>query len=149
MLYPNNSEARGLVSFSQDNITSPTKIACSFRGLTPNGKHGIHIHEFGDLTNGCVTAGAHYNPQGKNHGGPFTEERHVGDLGNLIADPFGNSYICFSDSVISLYGEYSVVGRSVVVHANEDDLGRTSHPDSKTTGNSGARIACGVIGLSK
>lgn len=50
---------------------------------------------------------------------------------------------------MSLFGEYSVVGRSVVVHAKEDDLGEGGHADSLTTGNSGARVACGVIGLAK
>ena len=149
ILYPNNSNTRGVASFSQDNINSATKIAVSVKGLSPNGKHGIHIHEFGDLTEGCATAGAHYNPLNKKQGGPFTEERHVGDLGNLTADPFGNSYMCFTDKVISLYGEYSIVGRSVVVHANEDDLGKTDHPESSKTGNSGPRVACGVIGLAK
>lgn len=149
ILYPSDSSVRGVVSFSQDSIASPTKIACSLKGLTPNGKHGIHIHEFGDLTQGCASAGAHYNPSGNKHGGPFSEERHVGDLGNLMADPFGNSYMCFADKLVSLYGEQSVVGRSVVVHANEDDLGRTSHPESSKTGNSGPRVACGVIGLAK
>lgn len=73
----------------------------------------------------------------------------MGDLGNLSADPFGNAYMCFTDKQVSLYGEYSIVGRSVVVHKQEDDLGRTDHPDSLTTGNSGARVACGVIGLAK
>lgn len=57
--------------------------------------------------------------------------------------------MCFKDKFISLYGDLSVVGRSVVVHANEDDLGATDHPESSKTGNSGPRIACGVIGLSK
>jgi len=66
-----------------------------------------------------------------------------------MADPFGNAYMCFTDQLISLYGEYSIVGRSVVVHAQEDDLGKTNHPDSSKTGNSGARVACGVIGLAK
>lgn len=117
ILYPNDSNVRGLASFSQDSINSPTKIACSVKGLNPNQKHGIHIHEFGDLTEGCATAGPHYNPHNKKHGGPFSDERHVGDLGNLTADPFGNSYMCFLDKQISLYGEYSIVGRSVVVHA--------------------------------
>ena len=73
ILYPNNSNARGIASFSQDNINSATKIACSIKGLSPNGKHGIHVHEFGDLTDGCATAGAHYNPLNKKHGGPFTD----------------------------------------------------------------------------
>lgn len=149
ILYPNNSNVRGVASFSQDNINSATKIAVSIKGLSPNGKHGIHVHEFGDLTDGCVTAGAHYNPHNKKHGGPFTEERHVGDLGNLTADPFGNSYMCFTDKMLSLYGEYSIVGRSVVVHGNEDDLGKTDHPLSSETGNSGPRVACGVIGMAK
>lgn len=149
ILYPDNSTVRGMVSFSQDSITSPTKIACSVRGLNPNGKHGIHIHQFGDLSEGCATAGPHFNPHNKKHGGPFSEERHVGDLGNLTSDPFGSAYLCFADKQVSLYGEHSILGRSVVVHAKEDDLGRTDHPDSKTTGNSGARVACGVIGLSK
>lgn len=149
ILYPNESNARGIASFSQDSINSPTKIAFSVKGLNPNGKHGVHVHQFGDLTQGCATAGAHYNPHNLKHGGPFSDERHVGDLGNLIADPFGNAYMCFSDKLISLYGQYSIVGRSVVVHAEEDDLGKTNHPDSSKTGNSGARVACGVIGLAK
>jgi Cu-Zn family superoxide dismutase len=109
---------RGVISFSQENINSPTHIACVVMGLNPNGKHGIHIHEFGDLTKGCTTAGPHYNPHNSVHGGPFADIRHVGDLGNLIADSNGDVNVCFSDKVISLYGEYSIVGRSVVVHAN-------------------------------
>jgi Cu-Zn family superoxide dismutase len=69
------------------------------------------------LTDGCATAGPHYNPLNKQHGGPFEKERHVGDLGNLVSDPFGNSYMCFKDEVVSLFGQYSIIGRSVVVHA--------------------------------
>ena len=104
ILYPSESNVRGIASFSQDSINSPTKIAFSVKGLNPNAKHGVHIHEFGDLTQACVTAGPHYNPHGKKHGGPFSEERHVGDLGNLLADPFGNAYMCFTDKLLSLYG---------------------------------------------
>ena len=124
ILYPNGSEVKGIVSFSQDSITSPTKIVATVRGLTPNNKHGIHIHEFGDLTEGCKTAGPHYKPFNKRHGGLDGEERHVGDLGNISADYQGTGYLCIKTAKITLFGENSVVGRSVVVHANEDDEGR-------------------------
>jgi superoxide dismutase, Cu-Zn family len=104
ILYPNFSNVRGLVSFSQADLLAPTNVTCVVRGLTPNGNHGIHIHEFGDLTEGCTTAGPHYNPLNTVHGGPFSEVRHVGDLGNLNADDKGEVNVCFSDKVISLYG---------------------------------------------
>jgi Cu-Zn family superoxide dismutase len=138
---------KGLVSFQQDSIDQPTRISATVQGLPPNSKHGFHIHEFGDLTEGCKSAGSHYNPLGKTHGGPNTEERHVGDLGNIKSDASGVGYVALTDRQITLFGENSVVGRSCVVHAGEDDLGQGGTPDSKTTGNSGARVACGVIGL--
>ena len=119
----------------------------SARGLKPNSLHGFHIHEFGDLTEGCKTAGGHYNPKGKSHGGPLDTERHVGDLGNLKTDERGNTFLALNDTQIKLFGEESVVGRSCVVHEDTDDLGRGGFPDSKTTGHAGARVACGIIGL--
>ncbi|KRX07326.1 Superoxide dismutase, copper/zinc binding domain [Pseudocohnilembus persalinus] len=150
ILYPDgNSGVKGIVSFQQDNATSPTKITANVRGLKPNSLHGFHIHQYGDLTEGCTSAGPHYNPENKTHGGPLDKERHVGDLGNLKTDEKGNAYVAMSDKFISLFGEYSVVGRSCVVHAGEDDLGKGGHELSKTTGNSGGRVACGTIGLAK
>jgi superoxide dismutase, Cu-Zn family len=149
ILYPEQSKVRGTISFTQEALDAPTNIACMVQGLNPKANHGFHIHEFGDLTEGCKTAGPHYNPKDSTHGGPSSAKRHVGDLGNLTADDNGVANICFTDKIISLYGDQSVVGRSVVVHANEDDLGATDHPESSKTGNSGPRIACGVIGLSK
>ena len=98
------------------------------------------------MSDGCNSAGGHYNPFNKDHGGPEDNERHVGDLGNLTADKNGIANLEIKDSLIKLSGPYSVIGRSVVCHANEDDLGKGNHKDSKTTGNSGARIACGIIG---
>ena len=78
-----------------------------------------------------------------------SQNRHVGDLGNIVADESGKASFSFSDSHLSLFGVHSIVGRSVVVHAEEDDLGRGGHDDSKTTGHAGARVACGVIGLTQ
>lgn len=98
ILFPdNNSGVNGLVSFSQEHINSRTKIAAVVRGLKPNTLHGIHIHEFGDLTNGCTTAGPHFNPFQKTHGGPLEKQRHVGDLGNIKTDERGNGYLALED----------------------------------------------------
>lgn len=114
-----------------------------------SGLHGFHIHEFGDNTNGCISAGPHYNPSGKDHGAPDAANRHAGDLGNVTADGAGVAKINISDKLLTLSGLQSIVGRTVVVHADPDDLGVGGHELSKTTGNAGARLACGVIGITK
>ena len=102
----------------------------------------------GNLTQGCKTAGPHWNPFNKTHGGPDDEERHVGDMGNVIAGEDGKAHYERDDQLITLFGPMTIYGRSCVVHADEDDLGRGGHELSKTTGNAGARLACGVIGQS-
>ncbi|KAK6640925.1 hypothetical protein RUM44_012623 [Polyplax serrata] len=126
----------------------PVQISGEVNGLT-EGKHGFHVHEFGDNTNGCTSAGAHYNPFNKEHGGPDAAVRHVGDLGNIEANSSGAASVKISDKMMSLTGPYSIIGRTLVVHADPDDLGNGGHELSKTTGNAGARVACGVIGISK
>ena len=133
----------GTITFEQTSADSCT-VSWHITGLTP-GNHGFHIHEFADFSNGCKSAGGHYNPFGKNHGAPQDEERHVGDLGNIVADANGVSKGSMSDRLIKLHGDTSVVGRSVMVHAGEDDLGKGGDAGSLKTGNAGARVACGGI----
>ena len=74
------------------------------------------------------------------------EERHVGDLGNVEAKEDGTATYSREDHLVTLFGAYSVLGRSCVLHADPDDLGLGGHELSKTTGNAGGRVACGVIG---
>ncbi|KAF5177629.1 Superoxide dismutase [Cu-Zn] [Thalictrum thalictroides] len=92
-------------------------------------------------------AGPHFNPLKKDHGDPLGQERHAGDLGNIVAGPDGIAVVSIMDTQIPLSGQHSILGRAVVVHADPDDLGRGGHELSKTTGNAGARIGCGIIGL--
>lgn len=138
--------ATGNVTISQSSCTEPVFIEISVIGLTP-GKHGFHIHEKGDLTDGCASTGGHYNPDKVSHGAPNDQVRHVGDLGNIVADENGVAKTSYSDTVVSLYGARSVLGRAIVIHAEVDDLGKTNHPDSLKTGNAGGRVTCGVIGV--
>ncbi|XP_038147249.1 copper chaperone for superoxide dismutase-like [Cyprinodon tularosa] len=113
-------------------------------GLEP-GPHGLHVHTLGDLTQDCLSCGEHYNPFGKQHGGPGDSERHVGDLGNIIAGPDGRASFRLEDNQLKVW---DVIGRSLVVDSQEDDLGRGGQPLSKLTGNSGERLACGIIARS-
>ncbi|CAO3624421.1 unnamed protein product [Cunninghamella blakesleeana] len=143
-----NSKVTGTVTFTQESENAPTTIEASLSGLT-EGKHGFHVHEFGDNTNGCISAGAHFNPFGHTHGAPEDEKRHVGDLGNIVAGADGNATLKIVDNQIKLIGVHSVIGRTVVAHADVDDLGKGGHDLSATTGNAGDRLACGVIGIAK
>jgi len=141
-------KVQGTIWFNQEGDGKPVAVSGEIKGLAA-GLHGFHVHEFGDTTDGCTSAGPHFNPKGKTHGGPGDAERHAGDLGNVTAGGDGVAKIDLKDVQISLFGENSVVGRTMVVHADPDDLGKGGHELSKTTGNAGARVACGVIGLAK
>ena len=134
---------KGTILFKQQ-AQDPTIIVGKITGLEP-GEHGFHVHEFGDLSNGCESAGAHFNPDGVDHGD--IDEGHVGDLGNVTADDNGVADIRIIAKRISLTGERSIVGRAIVVHKDKDDLGKGGDEESLKTGNAGDRLACGVITL--
>lgn len=87
-----------------------------------------------------MSAGPHFNPNNQEHGAPTAAVRHAGDLGNVEADASGVAKVNISDKQISLVGDNSIIGRTLVVHADQDDLGVGGHELSKTTGNAGARL---------
>jgi len=134
------SDARGTVTFTV--IDGKVHVHAEVSGLTP-GKHGFHVHQYGDTRslNG-KSAGGHFNPKGTAHALPETKPRHLGDLGNLEADKDGKAVDDRVDDRLSLAGAESIVGRAIVVHQKPDDGGQP-------TGNAGARVAFGVIGIAK
>lgn len=71
----------------------------------------------------------------------------MGDIGNLKTNEEGFAYAAFTDDFLSLFGEKTIIGRSVVITENEDDFGRGDSKEFKLNGNSGKAMASGVIGL--
>lgn len=140
----------GYVKFSEEIDNDRIKIELCISGLTPNSKHGFHVHEAGDLTERCTSMCAHFNPYGKSHGCPGKSMRHVGDLGNLHTNKKGEAKYIFYDNVIRLRGtKANIIGRGLIIHEDEDDCGNGGTTESLKTGNAGKRIACAVIGYSK
>ncbi len=144
LLPDGDSIISGDVRFEQQNEKSPVTINLKVYGA--KAIHGFHMHEKGTIEGGCQAAGAHYNPNKEVHGGPETEPRHMGDLGNVITKD-GNSIVySITNDKVSLFGEQSLIGRTCVIHAFQDDLGKNKNdPESLKTGNSGPRLACGVL----
>lgn len=145
-LTPHNAQTRNvtgelnLVQGEDNSILITGRI----RGLT-EGLHGFHVHEKGDLKDGCTSTGPHFNPQNVTHGAPDGPVRHVGDLGNILANDQGEAIVHIRDSVISFSGTNNIAGRAFVVHSGVDDLGKGNSTLSSTTGNAGDRWACGII----
>lgn len=135
------SPVKGMVMFEA--VKGGTKVTAHISGLKP-GKHGFHVHEYGDCSaDDATSAGGHFNPGMMPHSMPSSEKRHVGDLGNIEADKDGNAHVEYVDAMISFSGPNSILGRGVIVHEKEDDL------KTQPTGNAGGRLACGVVGVSK
>jgi len=115
-------------------------VIAEVTGLKP-GPHGFHVHEKGDCSAADFSsAGGHFNPDSQPHGDPATGAHHAGDMPLLVADASGKATARAELRSMTVGGGASdVVGKSVVVHADVDDF------RSQPAGNSGARIACGVI----
>ena len=132
------SQAHGSATFTQ--VGTRVRVDAEIAGLAP-GRHGFHIHEKGDCTApDAASAGPHFNPASKKHGGTDSGERHGGDLGNLTANEYGKATLSVMVDGISVgKGTDGVIGRGIIVHADPDDL------KTDPGGNSGDRIGCGVI----
>ena len=143
----NGNKIKGTVHFTEENDGRTIRIDVDLVGLTKYHRHGFHIHEYGDLTQDCESMCAHFNPYGKNHGGLLSRERHAGDLGNLETDAHGRVKCTIHTRLIKLRGYVAnIVGRGLIIHADEDDEGLGNNEASLINGNAGKRIACAVIG---
>uniref|UniRef100_A0A3B4AT25 Superoxide dismutase [Cu-Zn] n=1 Tax=Periophthalmus magnuspinnatus TaxID=409849 RepID=A0A3B4AT25_9GOBI len=128
-------ETTGVVHFKQEGDSAPVEITGEIKGLTP-GKHGFHVHAFGDNTNGCISAGPHFNPHNKNHAGPTDEERGSDTVhGNGVIKKNKPWELCIDGTCMIKY--------------RTDDLGKGGNEESLKTGNAGGRLACGVIGIAQ
>lgn len=131
--------ASGTVRFEQ--VGSKVVVTAVIAGLKPNAEHGFHVHEKGDCSAPDATsAGGHFNPAARPHGHYSKAERHAGDMPNLRTDVNGAGRAMWESDLLSIGGAAAnVIGRSVVIHRDADDYA------SQPAGNSGPRIACGVI----
>lgn len=142
-----NNTCKGFVEFEQ---TSPkeTRVSWEFKGLSPGRKYHFHIHEDSDLSDGCHSAGGHYNPHNKTHGDRLDEEREVGDMGSITADKNGVAQGTYVDDLIKLEGKYNVIGLPVTIELDpydhaEHEKDADDHEDEDHSEH--ADIHCGKI----
>lgn len=136
------NDVTGVVTFSREG--DDVRVIATVSGLEPESMHGFHIHQYGDCSDADgLSAGGHFDPFGMPHGAPTNTDRHMGDLGNLVSDQDGVATLNFIDDVLELDGAFTILGRGVVVHAEEDDL------ETQPTGDAGPRIGCGVTGVAQ
>ncbi len=140
-LYSPTGDVVGWARFTED-ATGIVHVNVKVQGLTP-GLHGIHIHAVGACAPTFAAAGGHHNPLGHQHGLENPNGAHGGDLPNLVVNTAGQGHLnATTDRATLSAGPVSLFdadGSSLIIHAGEDD--QVTDP----TGNSGGRIACGVI----
>ncbi len=131
--------ANGMLDLTQ--TTGGVKITGTIRGLSPNSHHGFHVHENGDCSApDAKSAGGHFDPTHYPHGKPMGPPHHAGDMPNIDADAKGVATVDVTVNGVTLGGgPTSVLNRAIVVHENADDY------KTQPSGDSGSRIACGVI----
>ncbi|XP_004579396.2 extracellular superoxide dismutase [Cu-Zn] [Ochotona princeps] len=135
----------GIIVFRQQGPDAKLEAFFDLEGFPAEANstsRAIHVHEFGDLSQGCDSTGPHYNPLAVPH------PQHPGDFGNFAVRGDGRLWKHRTGLAASLAGPHSIVGRAVVVHAGEDDMGNGSNPASLENGNAGRRLACCVVGVS-
>jgi superoxide dismutase, Cu-Zn family len=159
ILVDHRGKTVGRVTFQENLNFWQTRIEIDVWDQKP-GLHGIHIHSLGDVNPAytysevnvsripCDALGGHFDPHMTGvHGSNLSDltARHVGDMGNIAVNSSGWGTRVFWDRLIQLRGLHSVIGLPVVLHSCADDLGRGTNSESRKTGNSGERIACGII----
>lgn len=151
-----NHLIQGVVTFTQQVNSNVVFVSGQLSGFKyymtgqPHSKHGMHIHSSGDLRRDCESACDHFNPFNQPHGDLNDKNSHAGDLGNIVVDKKGHSSFSFKTTKISLHDPMkNIIGRTLIIHSDEDDLGKGRHTDSSTTGHSGQRMACAIIGISE
>ena len=121
------------------------QVTVELTHVTP-GQHGVHVHQYGQCSDGGNGAGGHFNPDNVTHGllpKDGLAKAHPGDLGNIEVGPDGSGTLSVVLPGVSLSGsKYAVAGRAIIVHEKPDDFGQP-------TGNAGGRIACGPILVTK
>ena len=141
------NDTAGIVTFTATD--GGVKVVADITGLAP-GKHGFHIHEYGDISDlvKAMSSGGHFDPAGTHHhalipSNHSVDGHHAGDMGNLVADDAGKAHLEVTLDGVTLMGPINpIVGRAVIVHAKPDDGGQPA-------GNAGDRVGEGVIGIAK
>lgn len=141
---PGDTDFSGTVTITEE-AGGGVKVVAHLAGVDKAGLHGFHVHETGECAHDpaggkhYASAGGHFNPTGAEHACPPTEPRHAGDLGNITVGADGTAHYEMTTTLLSLSGTNSVIGKAIILHGGEDDC------KTQPTGNSGDRIACGVV----